>query len=535
GRDHGLADTVGHELRIAGARRDDRVERDDHADDGADPPEQRTGGHRQPQESLEALELRQLAQHRFRTPELGELGALGLPRMPVPAAECQQQAAERVVVPRARQVLELRGHRDPRPDQVRVLVQRDQDADDADGDDQVTDGFAERDALEPARPLQVDTEQRAACRVDDRARVARVRRRVVQAGADVTELPGQLAVQLRQALHARQVAQVLAALREHGERTDADDLPRHGLAARQLFLVCTAARGFLGELRHLLGEAFASGVLGLLELDDRRGVAHDLATGLHLAQELEPDPLELPDGGQGAGGGDAHHELGALLLALGRGELGAGQRAPEDPRGVAGDLAGDTEQLTEVALVLPQQRADLLDALLVRFPLAVELLAVRLRPVAPRAHFLGAALLLGQVPPGLRFLLLQELRLARAHLANLLLKLVEDLLALTLLRCRAGGGFGLRARRRVLVLLRRKVGCRQHEGRHEHGEHPGARAADRGDDRDFPTHHERVSWAAGTGRVTRSGATVSSAMRMASSMALEYLRSTTQDRELRSQ
>ena len=75
-RDHGQADTVGHQLRIARARLRDALERDDHADDGADQAEQRTGRDAEAQERLEPLELRHLAQHGLRDAQLRDVGVL---------------------------------------------------------------------------------------------------------------------------------------------------------------------------------------------------------------------------------------------------------------------------------------------------------------------------------------------------------------------------------------------------------------------------------------------------------------------------
>src|SRR5690606_36089196 len=115
-------------------------------------------------------------------------------------------------------------------------------------------------------------------------------------------------------------------------------------------------------------------------------VADDLAARLHLAHELEPDALQLADRRQRLRRRNAHHEIGTLLLALPRTELRADQRFAQHTRGVAGDLARDAEQLAQVALVLAQQRADLIDARLVSFPLLVELPAVRLRAVAAGDH-----------------------------------------------------------------------------------------------------------------------------------------------------
>src|SRR5882672_10178306 len=74
--DHRLADAVGHELRIARAGLGDALEGEDHADYRADQAEQRAGRDAQPQERLEALESRHLAEHRLGDPELGHVGIL---------------------------------------------------------------------------------------------------------------------------------------------------------------------------------------------------------------------------------------------------------------------------------------------------------------------------------------------------------------------------------------------------------------------------------------------------------------------------
>src|SRR5690606_25438143 len=225
--DHGLADTGGHQPRVAGARLGDALEGDDHADHGADQAEQRAGRDREAQEGLEALQLRHLAEHRLRDPELGDVRVL-LDPVRVPA-EREQHPPQRVVAARLVQVLELPAHLDAHQDQVNELPDESQRPGDADHDDDVADLLAEVDALGPGRALDVQGEQHAARVVHDRPRVPF--RRLAEAPADRHELARELPRQDRELVELRQVAQELV-VRHRGERTDADDLARHGLAGR---------------------------------------------------------------------------------------------------------------------------------------------------------------------------------------------------------------------------------------------------------------------------------------------------------------
>src|SRR5690606_31000997 len=92
---HGLADTARHQPRIARAGFGDALERDDHADDRADQAEQGASRDGEPQKSLEALELRYLANHGFGDPQLSDVGILlDVPRI---ALEREEHPAEGVV------------------------------------------------------------------------------------------------------------------------------------------------------------------------------------------------------------------------------------------------------------------------------------------------------------------------------------------------------------------------------------------------------------------------------------------------------
>src|SRR5262245_34341187 len=138
--DHGLADAVRHQARIARARLGDALEGDDHADHGADQPQQRAGRDGEPQQRLEAVEPRDLAQHGLGDAELDDLRVL-LDRVRV-GVDRGEHATERVVLARLVEPGELPAHREARADQVEGLVEREQPRDDADEDDHVADGLA---------------------------------------------------------------------------------------------------------------------------------------------------------------------------------------------------------------------------------------------------------------------------------------------------------------------------------------------------------------------------------------------------------
>src|SRR5262245_19990185 len=148
--DHGHAESVGHELRIARTRLRDALEGQDHADDRADQSEQRTCGDAQAQESLEPLELGNLAQHGLRDPQLGDVGVLL--DLALVALEGEQHAPERVVRGRAIEVLQLTADPQANDHEVNQLEHERQEPKDPDGDDDVADRLAGIDALERRRP-----------------------------------------------------------------------------------------------------------------------------------------------------------------------------------------------------------------------------------------------------------------------------------------------------------------------------------------------------------------------------------------------
>ena len=75
----------------------DALERDDHAGDRTDQPEQRARGHREPQERLEPLELRHFLQHGLGDAQLDDFRVLLLLESCASPLNVTQHAAERVV------------------------------------------------------------------------------------------------------------------------------------------------------------------------------------------------------------------------------------------------------------------------------------------------------------------------------------------------------------------------------------------------------------------------------------------------------
>src|SRR5690606_6567245 len=148
-----------------------------------------------------------------------------------------------------------------------------------------------------------------------------------------------LARQLEQRVGIRQVAEVLA-IADRGVGTDANDFGRHG------------------------GNA--------VFLQYRRRVADDFGVVHGFGHQCDPEVFQFTQRGQGSGGGDTAQEVDTILFAGRRYELRVDQRARQYAGNVAGDLAGNAEQFTEVTLGNLQAVIHVGDRLLVVRILPVE-------------------------------------------------------------------------------------------------------------------------------------------------------------------
>src|SRR5690606_20386481 len=168
--DHGLADTVSHQGRVAGCGFRDALEGDDHTHHRTDQTEQRTGRHGEAQEGLKRIKLRNSTRYGFRNPQFSHVRIFF--DMLILATEGKQHSAKRIIRRGSVKILELTGHSNADHDQPDELEYEHHDADEAYKNDDIADGFTNLDTLQPGGTLNVKVDEHATGLIDHRFSIA---------------------------------------------------------------------------------------------------------------------------------------------------------------------------------------------------------------------------------------------------------------------------------------------------------------------------------------------------------------------------
>src|SRR5690606_34151807 len=332
-----LGNTGRHHGRVTRAEQRDRLEGLDHARHRAEQTEQRRddGDHLDEQDA--PLQPRHLLQDRLAELQLERL-RIGVRVVLIHP----EHAAERIVVPN-RVALQLRLHLAAGDAEHDEPLDRDQDADDAEGDDHVADDLALLDVLQLVGRLDQQRQELTARDVHAEAKQVAVRRGADQRRRRVHEPTlGRLTLQLRDGAvlgHPQ-----IAAVGDEIEGADADDV--------------------LVDFPPVRGDDAL--VLEPLDLAELR----------RLTRELVPEPLDLADRRQTAARAGLLDELRQKLVAVGK--LDARERALEQRARVAGNLLQHAEQLAQRPQTLVELRLDVPDQQLVVLEGRLELLTARL-------------------------------------------------------------------------------------------------------------------------------------------------------------